>query len=372
MITKVALIEELFRAAQTAAVTRKKTARKPGAWVITATGLALWGHRGDPMKALSLSPQHYAAGWESKVAPTAVINQLGCDYAALSEDNPQKKDLLLQIARAFHGYLLKYLTMISVGHVPMYGSRVNSDVAPFLRYFLPKGETPSREAFLKVCRHLHLAFKGMDTDEVYDALMELLLGAVRRYDPYYTTKVKLITEIIDETLAKQSDFTAGQVTEHLGFDAVGYLRLLHRRGFLETVGERGPEGVRYARNRGTWPPPASFFANGPIGFTYYLQTRFRFSLREWIDERMRQIETREGVYSLDAHSDSVFADSGQQVDLLHAGGDFATADGRRYAADVSLTARTSGRCTSLLMCRCTTWPAVQLRPLCRNLTVTVV
>jgi len=35
----------------------------------------------------------------------------------------------------------------------------------------------------KVVKHFHLAFKGMETEEIYDVLMEQLVAAINGYDP---------------------------------------------------------------------------------------------------------------------------------------------------------------------------------------------
>jgi len=76
------------------------------------------------------------------------------------------------------------------GHVPIMGvgnqpARMNPDVRPFLLYFLPKGQKAVYQNLSKVVKQLHLAFKGMETEEIYDVLMEQLMGALKGYDPQY-------------------------------------------------------------------------------------------------------------------------------------------------------------------------------------------
>jgi hypothetical protein len=61
--------------------------------------------------------------------------------------------------------------MICRGHVPITGVGkhplyINPDTKPFLKMFLPKGQAASRKNLVNVIRHLHLAFKGMDGEEV--------------------------------------------------------------------------------------------------------------------------------------------------------------------------------------------------------------
>jgi hypothetical protein len=168
------------------------------------------------------------------------------------------------------------------------------------------------------------------------------------YDPTYTDKVKLITEFVDEELHKHDEFTAADISSHVGFDTDSYLRLLGRRGFLVPLGGRGKEGCRYARSN-AWPVPVSFFKSGPIGLPYYLQTWFRYYVQQWIEERMREIESREGVYSLDYGRDvatdaalerggfeSSTSPSGFDRNTPDANGSFTDSNGRSWAADVSL------------------------------------
>ena len=90
-------------------------------------------------------------------------------------------------------------------------------------------------------------------------------AAIRKYDPDYKVKLKQIVEIIDEKFAGRK-FTLDSVNRHLEFDAVGYLRLLVRYQYLESIGKGEFERT------GSWPPPARFFAGQPIGITYCVQT----------------------------------------------------------------------------------------------------
>ena len=64
--------------------------------------------------------------------------------------------------------------------------------------------------------------------EIYDILIEQLLRAIRKFDPEYNLKLKQIVEMIDDKFAGPK-FTLAAVNRHLGFDAVGHLRLLVRR-----------------------------------------------------------------------------------------------------------------------------------------------
>ena len=195
---------------------------------------------------------------------------------------------------------MKYLVMICRGHVPIHGAgtlwgHLNKDSKNFLRMFMAKGAPINKETVLDVVRQFHLAFKARETAEIYDILIEQLLRAIRKYDPEYNLKLKQIVEMIDDKFA-QSKFTLVAVNRHLGFDAVGHLRLLVRREYLETAGKG--EFQRTA----AWPPPASLFSK-PVGITNCIQTWFQYYLEQWISSSMRQLESKEGVYSLDCRGE---------------------------------------------------------------------
>ena len=112
------------------------------------------------------------------------------------------------------------------GHVP---------IEAFLYYFLPKGEKLNRRPASKAVRHFHLAFKGMETEEIYDVLMELLVTTIHKYDPDYKTKVKRVVETIDHELSQRRQFTFADVNRYLDLDCHRYLRLLGRVGFLQRI-----------------------------------------------------------------------------------------------------------------------------------------
>jgi hypothetical protein len=94
--------------------------------------------------------------------------------------------------------------MICRGHVPVMGRGgerstcpINKDIKPFLHYFLPKGQSLNWQTTNSIVKHFHLAFKGMETEEIYDVLMEQLVATIKGYDPTYTEKVKLLVEAIE-------------------------------------------------------------------------------------------------------------------------------------------------------------------------------
>ena len=224
---------------------------------------------------------------------------------------------------------------------------------PFLKYFLPKGHELTRKNLQKVVKHFHLAFKGMELEEIYDVLMEQLVAAINGYDPCYKAKVKKVIEVINSELSKRKQFRALDVRRHLEFDCDKHLRLLCRRGFLEVVpaGE-GDEGARFQRL--VWPPPVEFTEGDGdiIGLAYYLQKWFRFGLQEWITKRSRELEAKEGVYSLEGWnltranhfaygSEGGGTDNTLLEQVVSSDGDYRDDNGTTLSADVEMIRKAS-------------------------------
>ena len=185
--------------------------------------------------------------------------------------------------------------MICRGHVPVWGAgqsrfRINGDIKKFIRFFIPKGAPLDRSAIGKAVRHLHLAFKNLETEEIYDVLMEQFLKAVKKYDPHYIDKVKLVVEKLDEVFPNAKSFTVADVDDYLEFSSDRYLRMLVRRGFLEAVFGTGKEKrITGFQRTATWPPPASLFEGGAIGLAYYIQTWFRYYLQARASKRSKSL-----------------------------------------------------------------------------------
>ena len=196
----------------------------------------------------------------------------------------------------------------------------------------------------KAGRNLHLAFKNKEADEIYDIFMELFIAAVNKYDPNYTEKVKLVVGVINGKLRKRKRFVVADVNRFLDLDSNKYVRMLCRRGFLVPVKEREDGPVTGFERTGTWPPPASFFEGGAIGVAYYLQNNFRYYLQDWITQHMRELESKEGVYSLEGWNESragsVDDECGPNNRLrelvVQADGDFQNTNGVSLAADVEV------------------------------------
>jgi hypothetical protein len=100
----------------------------------------------------------------------------------------------------------------------------------------------------------------METEEIYDVLMEQFLRAASKYDPDYIRKVEEVVGVIENALSKRAKFRAADVDRHLEHSCHRYLRLLCRRGFLAVEREEGEKRVVYRRT-GTRPPPAESFTD---------------------------------------------------------------------------------------------------------------
>jgi len=61
---------------------------------------------------------------------------------------------------------MKYMVTICRGHVPKINRlTVHPDSKQFLQFFLGKDESPTEQNLRKAAKSLHLAFKGMETEE---------------------------------------------------------------------------------------------------------------------------------------------------------------------------------------------------------------
>ena len=116
--------------------------------------------------------------------------------------------------------------------------RLNKDIKPFLLYFLPKGQRLDWHTMNHIVKHFHLAFKGIETAEIYDILMAQLVATIKGYDPTYTEKVKRLVEVIEHELSTRKQFSFADVNRHLDFDCNRYIRLLGRLGFLRSAPQR--------------------------------------------------------------------------------------------------------------------------------------
>jgi hypothetical protein len=245
---------------------------------------------------------HYAAAWPQDIVHTsAEVTELGCQMAQLPE-GLSKEDKLLEILMCFQGYLLKYMSMILNGHLPLQrsgkGARdVNRDTQLFLLCFVPKEKALNKASLMAACRTVHLAFKGMNPDEVFDQLILCMVKSVRKYDPYFHEKVKAVVGVIEsEEFHEKKLFTAA-VSRALGYDGAGYVRYLAKRLFLVAC-PPGVSGEPQFRRSPGWPPPAAFFQAGSVGLSYFGSKWFRYYLLDYIHSKMSELESKEGVLQL--------------------------------------------------------------------------
>jgi DNA-directed RNA polymerase specialized sigma24 family protein len=299
-------------------------------------------------RSANLSPEHFAYKWKTPAKEDfydyETTNALGIKYANLPE-GPEKEALLLELVKCFHGYLTKFLNMVVRGHLPPINSSAGMEAIKFLNLLSPVGKTDkSSKAYGEVCRTLHLAFKQATTDDIYDSLLMCLMRAIQKYDPNYVEKLSRICDVIDQRCKGKyrkegtiPEFTASEIANKTGMDVNSYLRKLVKRGYLKSISNSKKKVIGYRREPKAWPPPPVLFKSGPVGFTYAVQTYFRFYLHEYITHQMRSIEAKEGMLQLDhrAVGDLSWESMGD-VGLPHSEGAFTDTDGQNWAADTSL------------------------------------
>jgi hypothetical protein len=235
-----------------------------------------------------LAPSHYACKWiipeEEQRNDLAAVNLLGYAYA-VAPDSADKEAKLLEVLECFHGYLMKYLCMIVRGTIPPANSRAGKDAKELLRTLAPRGVKLTKEITDATCKMLHLAFKGQTTEDIYDTLVFCFVRASRKYDPFYAEKTKKVCEVVLE-LPKQ--FTIEQLEARVGFDCIGILRSLVRKGFMASI--TGKKKVVGYKRGPQWPAPVEYFRSGPIGFVYVIQMWFRYYVGAYIALPFRRID----------------------------------------------------------------------------------
>lgn len=289
-------------------------------------------------KTIHLEAPHYAAKWtlpkEGEFNDLQVVNQAGIDYANFP-DGPDKEAKMLEIVKYFHGYVFKYCDLIVRGHLPVHN--YNGDTRRFLKYFLPKGSTPDRDAFARSAKHLHLAFPQQTATDIYDILNILLLRCIKKYDPNYVIKVRDVVKVASRMLKKKY-FTVDDVRKKVKFDPVGAVRMLARKGYIKAVRGAGKKLIGYKITK-SWPPSKEFLSSGPVGFVYFTQTWFRYYLQEHIDEQMKTLEARawDKMLQLEHRGENDPDDpSAMLMEIATTDGDLTDAFGTSWAADVSL------------------------------------
>jgi hypothetical protein len=80
----------------------------------------------------------------------------------------------------------------------------------------------------------------METEEIYDVLMEQLVAAIGKYDPTYKDKVREVVGVLNLQLGAQRGFSILEVNRYVDFDSNRHIRMLCRRGFVAANPEEGP------------------------------------------------------------------------------------------------------------------------------------
>jgi hypothetical protein len=246
-----------------------------------------------------LATSHYAGKWavpsEDQRYDLAEVNDLAEAYAIL-DDSFEKEQKLLILIEKFRGYLMKYLCMIVRGTIPAVSSRAGRDSKAFLYTLKPKGLDFTKEVVDSTCKMLHLSFKNVTTESIYDTLVFCFVRAARQYDPRYAQKTKEVCEVIPELQGSHAVFTTEQLEARVGFPCDRILPSLARKGLVSgVIGKKKVVGYKLGRN---WPAPVEFFDSGVIGFTYVVQMWFRYYLKTYIGEQLDELESNEGLLQL--------------------------------------------------------------------------
>ena len=294
-------------------------------------------------RSFSLTKRHYAGNWQLRDVEDrhdrTEVNKLAFEFAT-TDDSMRREDLQLQLLECFHGYLLKYLNMIIFGQLPLLSAPAGKDARAFLKLLLAK-RPDSLENLRDTCKTLHLAFKDQTTtDDVYDTLVFLFLRVCAHYDPLYPKKTEKVCKFI-ESQPSNTLIRAVELAPAVGFDPAGCIRILVRGAFLAPVA--GPRKTTLGYQKGEkWPVPAKFFQTTSMGFVGFAQKFFRWYLRNYILERMKSLESTDGVLQLDHMSigpsltDSTSFMTTEDAGVPHATGQWTDARGVRWMADVDL------------------------------------
>lgn len=246
---------------------------------------------------------HFAADWEKTQIDdyhdVAEITELGVRYKTLPVGE-EREAIALKLIKCFHSYLMKYLNLIICGRLETFPGRQTipyKDTVMLLQFFLPRDTAPTAKNLNLVARNLHLAFKGVENDEIYNILVGCLLQAIEKYDPGYADRchetIRGINQVSD---SNKPEISLDLLEESLGFSPLPYLKLLKKKGFLSTETDKNKQVWMKTES---WPPPAKFLNSGPVGLPYYITKWFRYLFRAYITKTMAQIESKKDVLQLD-------------------------------------------------------------------------
>lgn len=133
-----------------------------------------------------LSSWHFAniqSNKDKKINSLEEVNKIGARFAT----EPENGDAELLI-KAFHGYLMKYLKLLTGSSFESGGKYLPQDTKQFLRLFITGGDMSSSqraEAFRKAAERLPNMAKQslMSADDIYNELVVIFLQLARKFNP---------------------------------------------------------------------------------------------------------------------------------------------------------------------------------------------
>jgi hypothetical protein len=131
---------------------------------------------------VNLSPWHYGAQTkERQVNVVQEVNKVGSHYA-LNPNGPDATKLI----EYFHGYIMKYVELLTRGIIAKQGHRIPSDTRKFLGLFRPKESANIRPLAAKemqtIAERIPNAFISMTADDIYNELVVLFLELASKFD----------------------------------------------------------------------------------------------------------------------------------------------------------------------------------------------
>jgi hypothetical protein len=119
---------------------------------------------------------------EHKVNLIAMVNEVGARYSQATSETDSSI-----LIRYFHGYFLKYVSLLTRGIISKDGKKVPADTKRFLSLFRLKASDRSNSMSMgemqMIADRIPNAFINMDADDVYNELVMLFLELARKFNP---------------------------------------------------------------------------------------------------------------------------------------------------------------------------------------------
>lgn len=133
----------------------------------------------------TLSPWHFGSQPELKLHKQnliASVNAIGARYSQC----PTEEDAN-ELVTYFHGYFLKYLTLLTGGTIAKGGKNVPSDTKRFLALFRSKDSNNtagmSFDEMRLIGNRIPNAFISMEPDDIYNEMVTIFLELGRKFNP---------------------------------------------------------------------------------------------------------------------------------------------------------------------------------------------